>query len=211
MLTSTSKEYPLGSLLRGSFYTSIITLKSFSVSMPSHISARKRTIKGEPEHFSNQAPLPPDPNNIDHMEWIKISQWVLGAMLWLHARAAQVLTRDIESLKVRSRPLLQHINTTKTLGLFYQYPTKRELTDFTFLGDASFALAGKCSQSGHTIHLSFGTARHLIHWQLLREAKISESSAQAELYTLATARKAARNFSLLNESSSMSLFPKIWS
>ena len=174
----------------------------------SHITARKRTTTGEPEHFNKQAPLPPDHSNIDHLEWIKIGQRVLGAMLWLSTRTrpdlayavsatAQVLTRDIESLKVRLCHLLQYINTTKALGLFYRYPTKRELTDFTVFGDASFAPSGKHSQSGYTIHLSFGTARHLVHWQSLREAKIAESSAEAELYALATARKAARNFRLL--------------
>ena len=35
----------------------------------------------------------------------------------------------------------------------------REMTEFTVLGDASFAPSGKHSQSGYTIHLSFGTAR----------------------------------------------------
>ena len=104
------------------------------------------------------------------------------------------------------------------------------MTDFATFADASFAPAGKHSQSGYTIHLSFGNTRHLIHWQSLREAKlprallkqnftlhsslfrqyssphslavpkrgkIAESSAEAELYALATARKAARNFRLL--------------
>ena len=71
------------------------------------------------------------------------------------------------------------------------------MTDFTVYSDASFAPSGKHSQSGYTIHLSFGNTRHLIHWQAVRETKISESSAEAELYALATARKHARNFRLL--------------
>ena len=71
------------------------------------------------------------------------------------------------------------------------------MTDFTVYSDASFAPSGKHSQSGYTIHLSFGNTRHLIHWQSVRETKISESSAEAELYALATARRPARNFRLL--------------
>ena len=133
---------------------------------------------------------------------------ILGGLLWLSTRtrpdlsysvssAAQVLTKDIELLKVKLRHLLQYLNTTQTLGLLYPYPRDREMTSFTVYSDASFAPAGKHSQSGYTIHLSFGYTRHLIHWQSVRETKISESSAEAELYALATARKSARNFRLL--------------
>ena len=173
-----------------------------------HISARKRTTSGEPEHFRREPPLPPDPLDPQHQEWVKIGQRILGAILWLSTRtrpdlayaissAAQVLTRDLGLLKVKLRHILQYINTTQTLGLLFSYPDSREMTDFTTFADASFAPAGKHSQSGYTIHLSFGNTRHLIHWQSLREAKIAESSAEAELYALATARKAARNFRLL--------------
>ena len=77
--------------------------------MPSHITARKRTTTEEPEHFNKQAPLPPDHSNIDHLEWIRIGQRVLGAMLWLSTRTrpdlayavsatAQVLTPEISNL-----------------------------------------------------------------------------------------------------------------
>ena len=34
----------------------------------SHISARKRTTSGEPEHFRRETPLPPDPTNIEHQQ-----------------------------------------------------------------------------------------------------------------------------------------------
>ena len=63
--------------------------------------------------------------------------------------------------------------------------------------DASFAPGGKHSQSGYSVHLSYGSARHLIHWQSSREPKVAESSAEAELYALSTSRKSARNFRLL--------------
>ena len=167
----------------------------------SHISARKRTTSGEPEHFRRETPLPPDPTNVEHQQWIKIGQKILGGLLWLSTRArpdlsysvssaAQVLTKDIELLKVKLRHLLQYLNTTQTLGLLYPYPKDREMTNFTVYSDASFAPSGKHSQSGITI-------QHLIHWQSVRESKISESSAEAELYALATARKPARNIRLL--------------
>ena len=104
-------------------------------------------------------------------------------------------------LKVRLRHLLQYLNTTKTLGLMYNYPKgkdkKHDLTEFTVFSDASFAPGGKHSQSGYSVHLSYGSARHLIHWQSSREPKVAESSAEAELYALSTSRKSARNFRLL--------------
>ena len=40
----------------------------------SHISARKRTTSGEPEHFRRETPLPPDPTNVEHQQWVKIGQ-----------------------------------------------------------------------------------------------------------------------------------------
>ena len=177
-----------------------------------HISARKRTTSGEPEHFKSDSPLPPDPADPQHQEWVKRGQRILGGLLWLSTRArpdlsysvssaAQVLTRDLELLKVKLRHLLQYLSTTQTLALLYPYPASREMTDFTVFADASFAPSGKHSQTGYTIHCSFGNVRHLLHWQSLREGKIAESSAEAELYALATARKSARNFRLLIQES----------
>ena len=173
-----------------------------------HITARRRTTSGEPEHFKKEAPLPPDPSNPEHQEWIKRGQRILGGFLWLSTRTrpdlaysvsstAQVLTRDLELLKMKLRHLLQYLSSTKTLGLLCRFPKKRELTEFTVFGDSSFAPSGKHSQSGFTIHLSFRNVRHLIHWQSLREPKIAESSAESELYALASARKSARNMRLL--------------
>ena len=135
----------------------------------SHISARKRTSSGEPEHFRRETPLPPDPTNVEHQQWVKTGQKIRGGLLWLSTRtrpdlsysvssAAQVLTKDIELLKVKLRHLLRYLNTTQTLGLLYPYPRDREMTDFTVYSDASLAH----SQSGYTIHLSFGHIRHLI-------------------------------------------------
>ena len=115
--------------------------------------------------------------------------------------AAQVLTKDIRLLKVRLRHLLQYLNTTRTHGLMYTYPKgkdkKHDLTEFTVFSDASFSPGGKHSQSGYSIHLSYGSARHLVHWQSSQEPKVAESSAEAELYALSTSRKSARNFRLL--------------
>ena len=73
------------------------------------------------------------------------------------------------------------------------------MTEFTVPGDSSFAPSGKHSQSGFAIHLTYHVidVRHLVHWQSLRQPKIAESSAESELYALATARKAARNMRLL--------------
>ena len=70
---------------------------------------------------------------------------------------------------MKLRHLLQYLNTTQTLGLLYPYPRDREMTSFTVYSDASFAPSGKHSQSGYTIHLSFGYTKHLIHWQSVRE------------------------------------------
>ena len=199
----TSKMTPDGLLLHQHNYTEEL-LREHSA----HITARKRMTSGEPDHFRKEDPLPPNPTNPEHQEWIKRGQRILGGLLWLSTRTrpdlafavsstAQVLTRDLELLKVKLRHLLQYLNTTKTMGLLYAYPKKPHLTEFTVFGDSSFAPSGKHSQSGFTVRLSYGNFRHLIHWQSLREPKIAESSAESELYALASARKSARNFRLL--------------
>ena len=194
---------PEGLLLHQHHYTNDL-LNEHS----SHITARKRLTSGEPDRFKKDDPLPPDATNPDHQEWVKRGQRILGGFLWLSTRtrpdlafavspAAQVLTKNLELLKVKLRHILQYLNTTRTLGLRYPYPRKRDLMEFTVFGDSSFAPSGKHSQSGFTIHLSFGNVRHLIHWQSQREQKIAESSAESELYALDFARKSARNFRLL--------------
>ena len=199
----TIKMTEQGLLLHQHYYTEDL-LKEHS----SHITARKRMTSGEPDHFRKDDPLPPDASNPEHLEWIKRGQRILGGLLWLSTRTrpdlafavsstAQVLTKDLELLKVKLRHILQYLNTTKTMGLLYVYPPRRDLTEFTVFGDSSFAPSGRHSQSGFTVHLSFGKVRHLIHWQSLRESKVAESSAESELYALASARKAARNFRLL--------------
>ena len=94
-------------------------------------------------------------------------------------------------------------NFGRTTLALYSHSARSCLCRFHFavFSDSSFAPSGKHSQSGYTIHLSFANTRHLIHWQSLRESKIAESSAEAELYALATARKFARNFRLLIQES----------
>ena len=51
-----------------------------------HITARRRTTSGEPEHFQKDAPLPPDPNIPEHQEWIKRGQRIPGGFPWLSTR-----------------------------------------------------------------------------------------------------------------------------
>ena len=110
-----------GILLRQHHYTQDL-LRNHS----SHISARKRNTSGEPTHFQK------DPPNSEHQRWIKIGQRILGGLFWLSTRtrpdlafavsfAAQVLTKDIELLKVKLRHLLQYLKLwhyfTHTLGI----------------------------------------------------------------------------------------------
>ena len=114
-----------------------------------------------------------------------LSRWYFSEPLrrsWLRARCIYPFT----SLPKWSRCFL-----------LYRFHKKREMPEFTVFADPSFAPSGKHSQSGFTIHLSFRNVRHLIHWQSLREPKIAESSAESELYALASARRSARNMRLL--------------
>ena len=156
----------VGLMLHQRFYT-----EDFLKEYGPFVSARKRNTAGEPDHFKKQDPEPPDLTNPDHAEWMKRGQRILGGLLWFSTRtrpdlacgvsmAAQVLTKDIHLLKVRLRHLLQYLNTTKTLGLMYNYPKskdkKHDLTEFTVFSDASFAPGGKHSQSGYSVHLSYG-------------------------------------------------------
>ena len=78
----------------------------------SHIPKRTRTTTGEADSFKeDQNPSqPPDLNNPEHLEWIKIGQRIIGALLWLSTRtrpdlscavslASQSLFKDLKKLK----------------------------------------------------------------------------------------------------------------
>ena len=129
----TIKKLPDGLYLYQHHYTEDLLLEHGS-----HPPARKRTTSGEPDHSKNDSPLPPDPSIPEHYEWIKRGQRILGGVLWLSTRTcpdlafavsstAQVLTKDLELLKVKLRHLLQYLNTTKTMGLLYPHPKNRRL------------------------------------------------------------------------------------
>ena len=180
----------------------------------SHIPKRTRTTTGEAESFKEEQnpSQPPDLNNPEHLEWIKIGQRIIGALLWLSTRtrpdlscavslASQSLFKDLKKLKDRLRHLLQYLKSTKNLGLSYPFPkgtsNKFSLTEFTVYTDSSFAPAGKQSQTGIAIFLTYGTVRHLIHWQSSKEKKMAESSAESELYALTAGHKVGRNFRLM--------------
>ena len=137
---------------------------------------------------------------------------IIGALLWLSTRTrpdlscavslvSQALFKDLKKLKDRLRHLLQYLKSTKNLGLSYPFPkgasNKFSLTEFTVYTDSSFAPAGKQSQTGIAVFLTYGTVRHLIHWQSGKEKKMAESSAESELYALSTGHKVGRNFRLM--------------
>ena len=180
----------------------------------SHIPKRARTTTGEAESFKEeQNPAePPDMSNPEHLSWIKLGQKIIGALLWLSTRtrpdlscavsfASQALFKDLKKLKDRLRHLLQYLKSTKNLGLSYPFPkgasNKFSLTEFTVYTDSSFAPAGKQSQAGIAVFLTYGTVRHLIHWQSGKEKKMAESSAESELYALSTGHNIGRNFRLM--------------
>ena len=179
-----------------------------------HIPKRARTTTGEAESFKEeQNPAePPDMSNPEHLSWIKLGQKIIGALLWLSTRTrpdlscavslvSQALFKDLKKLKDRLRHLLQYLKSTKNLGLSYPFPkgasNKFSLTEFTVYTDSSFAPAGKQSQTGIAVFLTYGTVRHLIHWQSGKEKKMAESSAESELYALSTGHKVGRNFRLM--------------
>ena len=167
---------------------------------------RQRATTGEPEHFDKETKSPPDMTNPEHVEWVRRTEEILGALLWLSARtrpdiacavslAAQPFCHNLDHLKIRLGHLLQYLSTTKTFGLLYTFPQKEQpstLSEFTVFADSSFAPSAKGSQSGYVILLSYGNVRHLIHWHSTREKKVAESSAEAELYALCTSFKTAR-------------------
>ena len=69
----TVKMTPYGLLLHQHNYTEELFREHSA-----HIAARKRMTSGEPDHFRKEDPLPPNPSNPDHQEWIKRGQgsWV---------------------------------------------------------------------------------------------------------------------------------------
>ena len=72
----TIKMTPDGLLLHQHNYTEEL-LREHS----SHITARKRMTSGEPDHFRNEDPLPPNPSNPEHQEWIKRGQRILAGWI----------------------------------------------------------------------------------------------------------------------------------
>ena len=176
----------------------------------SSIPNRTRWTTGDAEHFKKEQPQPPDQANPEHLEWIKRGQRIIGALLWLSTRtrpdlacsvslASQVLFKDLSSLKLQAYPSIsEDYWHTRSPNLFPQGSSRKTgLTEFTIYSDSSFAPAGRESQTGLSIHLSYGTVRHMIHWQSFKEAKMAESSAESELYALSSAYKVGRNFRLL--------------
>ena len=151
---------------------------------------------GEPDHFRKEDPLPPNPSNAEHQEWIKRGQRILVDCYGFLPELGQTWLLPSPQL----RHLLQYLNTTKTMGLLYAYPKKPQLTEFIVFGDSSFAPSGKHSQPGFTVHLSYGNCRHLIHWQSLREPKIAESSAETMLSPLPANLHATSDFFLESRS-----------
>ena len=204
----TVEKRPYGLLIHQEAYTNEF-LKEYG----GYVTARQRTTTGEPGHFAKEEPISPDPSNEEHQAWVKRGQKILGALLWLSTRTrpdlacsvsltAQLLTKDIEGLKCRLRHLIQYLKTTRTMALLYSYPRqckseRQDLSEFSIYSDASFAPSGKHSQSGLVVHLTYGSSRHLVHWQSSKERKIAESSAEAELYALATAKRVGQNIRLL--------------
>ena len=131
----TIKMTPDGLLLHQHNYT--VNTEEPLRERSSHITARRRMTSGKPDRFLKEDPLPP--NHPDLQDWIKRGQRILGGLRWLSTRTrpdlafavssiAQVLTRDLELLKVKLRRLLQYVNTTKTRGLLYADPKSRSLT-----------------------------------------------------------------------------------
>ena len=160
-----------------------------------YVTARQRTTTGEPGHCAKEEPISPDPGNEEHQAWVERRQKILGALLWLSTRTwpdlacsvsltAQLFTKDIEGLKCRLSHLIQYLKTTRTMALLYLYPRQCKYSD------ASFAPSGKHSQFVLIVHLTYGSTRHLVHWQSSKERKIAESSAEAEL---ATAKRVGQN------------------
>ena len=129
-------------------------------------------------------------------------------LLWLSTRARpdlpcatslapQALFKNVKKLKDRLTHLLQYLKPTKRLGLLHRFPKKASnhfsLADLIVYSDSSFALASKNSETGIAVYLTYGTVRHMIHWQSCKESKKAESSAEAELYALTAAYKVVKN------------------
>ena len=75
-----------GILLHQHLYT-----QEFLREYSSHISAKKRTTSGEPDHFKKDPPPGIDHSNPEHMEWVKIGQRILGGILCEHVQTWHLL------------------------------------------------------------------------------------------------------------------------
>ena len=72
-----------------------------------HVAHLKRTTPKDPEHTQKVPPPPPDPSNPEHQEWIKIVLWLSTRtrpdLAYAVLGTAQVLTKDLELLKIKLR------------------------------------------------------------------------------------------------------------
>ena len=106
------------------------------------------------------------------------------------------LTKDLELLKIKLRHLLQYLNTTKTKGLFYLYPRKKTRTHGVYPSLVILPLHHQ--ENIPSPDLLFICLMEmpdiLIHWQSLREPKIAESSAEAELSCSSLSQKVSQEF-----------------
>ena len=141
----------------------------------SHIPLRARTTAGEAGKLQGGAESitvarPEQPR----LRMDQVRTKIMGALLWPSTRArpdlscaeslaSQALSKDFKK-KDRLRHLLQYLKSTKSQGLLYAIPSwtsnKLSLSEFTVYSDSSFAPAGKNSQIGIAIFLTYGTVRH---------------------------------------------------
>ena len=187
-----------GMLLHQHHYT-----QDFLREHSSHISVRKRTTSGEPEHFRRETPLLPDPSNSEHQEWVKIGQKILGGLLWLSTRTRPDLSYSVSLLR-KSWPRM--LNSWRwSCDTFCSTSTLHKPSDcsthtlgmerwLTLLFTAMLLLHSGNTPSLGTQSISLSVISVISftgsQWERLR-------SPRAELYALATARKSARNFRLL--------------
>ena len=177
---------------------------SFLREHSSHISARKRTASGEPDHFRREAALPPDPEGTQHLQCVNIGQKILGGLLWLSARARPDLSYSVSSaaqhFRKGYRTLEGKAATPFTKHQHHSSSWTSLLLPFLSRDDSFYCLQ-RCPictcRKTFTVRLYHSSLlaapiTSLTGSESMRDTKIYESSAEAELYALTIARKHAR-------------------
>ena len=139
------------------------------------------------ETFGTETPTPSAELTKQDYVYLKKTQRILGAILWLvtrtrpdlayaHSRAASYTLNQPYLAYQKSILILRYLAAFPTLGLGYEMLTTDDPI-VTIFGDCSFAPTGKASHEGNVVYVG----KSLIGWRSKKQSLVAMSSCEGEL------------------------------